>query len=225
MRPTPSPQYQDPVERWAPFVFRLAVYATLGIFFYQAATTFIEDRPLQPWPVFLSVFRMFTFLPIHEAGHFLFRFFGRTLTILGGSFWQVMFPVIWFLIALKQRSQTAPFAAFWIGENLMDVSLYIRDAQFMALPLLGGDSSGHDWKNLLTQWDAVDDAGTIADIVYYSGWIICLGSIVAGTIWAFYTFFTPQPAVQPPAPVNAAARTIEDQLDERISESENEKPL
>ncbi len=225
MRPPTSAKYQDPVERWVPFAFRLGVYAVLGIFFYQAATTFLEYHPMQPWPVFLSVFRMFTFLPIHEAGHFLFRLFGKTLYILGGSFWQVMFPVIWFAIALKQRSQTAPFAGFWIGENLMDVSLYIRDAQFMALPLLGGESIGHDWKNLLMQWDAVDAAGTIADITYYSGFIIGLGSIAAGIGWALFTFFAPKPAVQPTPIANADARTLEDELDQKISGSDNEQPF
>ena len=225
MQPISSPQYQDPIERWAPLAFRLSVYAILAYFFYQAATTFIEYHPLQHWPFFLSVFRMFTFLPIHEAGHFLFRFFGRTLYILGGSFWQVMFPVIWFGIALKQRSQVAPFAAFWIGENLMDVSLYMRDAQFMALPLLGGDSSGHDWKNLFTQWDMLEDAGTIADITYYLGIIICLGSIIAGIVWAFYRFFTPSSILRPAAPASTVSRSVEDQLDERISEAEDGKPL
>jgi hypothetical protein len=223
MQHNPISQYQDPVERWVPLSLRLVVYAILAYFFYQAATTFIEYRPLQPWPFFLSTFRMFTFLPIHEAGHLLFRFFGRTLYILGGSFWQVMFPVIWFVIALRQRSQVAPFAAFWIGENLMDVSLYMRDAQFMALPLLGGDSSGHDWKNLLTQWDAVEDAGTIADITYYLGFVICVAAIVAGVFLAFYMFFRPDTVMQRNIPVASTSSPIEDRLDQQISEREDEQ--
>ncbi len=193
MRPPliPPAQPVDPVERWVPLLLKLALYALLIIIFYQASTAFAEYRPLHPWPSFLSIFRMFTFLPIHEAGHFLFRFFGRTLHILGGSFWQVMFMVIWFVIALRQRSQTAPVAAFFVGENLMDVSLYVRDAQFMALPLLGGDSSGHDWKNLLTMWDAVSSAETIADILYFAGWVIAAGAIVAGIFMAVYRFTNP----------------------------------
>ena len=222
MQYSSSSPYQDPVERWIPFCFRFVVYIILSYFFYQAATTFIEYRPLQPWPFLLSTFRMFTFLPIHEAGHLLFRLFGRTLYILGGSFWQVMFPVAWFIIALRQRSQVAPFAAFWIGENLMDVSLYIRDAQFMALPLLGGDSSGHDWKNLLTQWDAVDDAGTIADITYYLGFIICTLSITAGLVWAFTSLFNPTVMKPKTVPSPGCSPVNQDQLEQRISENEKE---
>ncbi len=179
----------DPVERYLPLLLRLLLYGFLSFVFYQAATTFIAYHPGQIWPAFLNVFRTFTFLPLHEGGHFLFRFFGRTLYILGGSFWQVMFPLLWFLIALRQRSQTAPFALFWVGENLMDVSLYVRDAHFMALHLLGGDSSGHDWRNLLSQWNALDMAEDLADWLYYLGFLIGIGAIAAGIAWAFFAFF------------------------------------
>jgi len=181
----------DPIERWFPLLFKLAVYAFCSYFLYEAATTFNEYIPLHPWPFLLSVVRMFTFLPIHEAGHFFFSFFGRTIMILGGSFWQVMIPFAWCVVALRQRSEVWPFALFWVGENLMDVSLYVRDAQFMALPLLGGDSSGHDWKNLLTQWNAVDSAGTIADILYFLGIIIALGAIATGIGLAVARFVHP----------------------------------
>jgi hypothetical protein len=193
----------DPLERYVPLVFKLIVYGVLIYFFVQAATTFAEYRPGQSWPFFLSIFRTFTFLPIHEAGHFLFRFFGRTLYILGGSFWQVMLPLLWFIIAAHQRSHVAPFALFWVGENLMDVSLYVRDAPTRALPLLGGHASWHDWYNLLSGWNLLDSAGTIADILYYTGALVSLGAAAAGIVLAFLSCFHVKPRpipLSPPSP-------------------------
>ena len=208
----------DPIERYAPLFFKLSVYGFLSVFFYQAAITFYEYQPGMHWPSFLSIFHTFTFLPLHEGGHFLFSFFGRTLYILGGSFWQIMFPLLWFLIAAKQRSNIATFASFWVGENIMDVSLYVRDAQFRALPLLGGHSSGHDWVNLLTQWDAMGSAGLIADIMYFGGFVICIGSIVTGIVLAFVACFNPNPIQAIPKPaITATERTVEEHLNEAIA--------
>lgn len=173
----------------------------------------------------LSIFRTFTFLPIHEAGHFLFMFFGRTLHILGGSFWQIMFMALWFIIAVKQKSHVAPFALFWAGENMMDVSLYMRDAPLRQLPLLGGHKSGHDWYNLFTDWNIMDSAETFADIFYYLGFIICAGAIAAGIYLAIRSFLNPSvsdvifgPSTEP------SVLALEDSLDEML-EKRNQKPI
>ena len=133
----------DPVEQYVPLLFRIGVYAFLTVFLFQAIDTFARYIPGNRGNALLWIVRTFTFLPLHEGGHFLFRFFGRTLYVLGGSFWQIMFPFLWFIIAVKERSQVAPFPLFWTGENMMDVSLYMRDAPVRFLPLLGGDKVGH----------------------------------------------------------------------------------
>ncbi len=216
---------RDPVERWVPFALKLILYGLLLFLFIQAATSFHEYTPLQPWPFFLNTVRMFIFLPIHEAGHLLFSLFGRTLHILGGSFWQVMFMVLWLVIALRQRSQTAPVAAFFVGENLMDVSLYVRDAQFMALPLLGADSRGHDWRNLLTSWNALDSAGTIADILYYTGWIICAAALAAGVAFSVAVFLGRNPLLAAAQSTSGQQRDVEEVLDQQIAQKENRERL
>ena len=214
----------DRLERTIALIFNIVVYALLGVFFYQAAGTFSEYRPGQRWPLLLSFFRMWTFLPIHEAGHFMFKFFGRTLYILGGSFWQIALPLLWFLVALKKRSHVAPFALFWVGENFMDVSLYIRDAPFRWLPLLGGHASRHDWYNLLSDFDMLDSAETLANITYYSGAAVCLGAIGAGLYLAAASFLRPEPVVSPRIPHNSPlASTLEDLLDESL-EKQKRKP-
>jgi hypothetical protein len=206
--------FNDPNDRRLPLVLKLAVYVWLSYFFYQAVTTFYEYRPGQSWPLMLSIIRTFTFLPIHEAGHFIFILFGKTLYILGGSFWQIMFPLLWFIIAFNRRSAVAPFALFWVGENMMDISLYMRDAPVRQLPLLGGHKSGHDWYNLFSEWNLLDSAGTFANIFYFLGAIICIGAIAAGVYLSFRSFLRPQAQAIDASP--SAVVELEDSLSEML---------
>jgi hypothetical protein len=211
----------DPVERYVPLLFKTGVYALLTFFFFQALDAFYEYRPGMRWGNLLFIFRTFTFLPLHEGGHVLFIFFGRTLYVLGGSFWQIMFPLLWFIIAFRQRSQVFPFALFWVGENMMDVSLYIRDAPARMLPLLGGDKSGHDWHFLLSEWGAMDSAGTLADIMYYGGIITCVGAIATGMVLAVIAFKQsgrPVPVLPPARP--ALSPRVQNELDEEVRKIE-----
>jgi len=160
-------------------VVEIIFYLFLCYVFYLAAARF-SDVASYRQPSMIIFFFHSIFLFIHEGGHFLFKLFGRTLYILGGSFWQVMFPFLSFLIAIKNRQRIAPFPLFLTGFNLMDVSVYIRDAPLRQLQLLGGHRDWHDWFNLLSQWGMLDDAGTLADITYYLGIVICAGSIIGG---------------------------------------------
>ncbi len=211
---------RDPLERYLPLAFKVALYGWLSYFLYQAANTFIEYAPGQSWPFMLSILRMFTFLPIHEAGHLLFRFFGRTLNILGGSFWQIVFPLLWFGVALRQKSHVAWFALFWVGENIMDVSLYIRDAPLRQLPLLGGHKSGHDWYNLLSDWNMLGSAESMADIFFYGGFIVSAVAIATGISLAIRSFNSPPLPMRPIPPGQAPASTLDDSLDEMIMKKE-----
>ena len=206
------------------------MYGILSVFFIQAIQVFAEYKPGVPWPGLLWIFRMFTFLPLHEGGHFISMLFGRTLYVLGGSFWQIMFPLLWFFIALKQKSQVAPFPLFWAGENMMDVSLYIRDAPVRAMPLLGGHKSGHDWYFLLTQWNAMDLAEMIADFMYYIGIVVCIMAIAAGVVWSLVAFYR---WGRPGLISKAGAVTLdplitqdpEDTLDRKLKQDRGELPF
>lgn len=202
MAPTGSPTQSiqpplDPIERYTPLALKICAYIFLVVIFFQAVETFSEVKFfMAPWPFLLRMVRNGIFLFIHEGGHMLFFFFGRMLHILGGSFWQIVFPLLSFLIAVRQRSQVAPFALFWVGENMMDVSLYMRDAPLRRLPLLGGHKSGHDWYNLFRMWDMMDSAETVADGMYYFGAIVCVGAIISGIVWSVYSFLKPPPKIQ-----------------------------
>ncbi|HUI09504.1 MAG TPA: hypothetical protein VL221_04200 [Bacteroidota bacterium] len=211
----------DPVERYVPLLLKTGVYALLIVFFVQALDAFLEYRPGMRWGTLLYIVRTLIFLPLHEGGHFISMFLGRTLYVLGGSFWQIVFPLLWFIIALRQRSQTFPFALFWAGENMMDVSLYVRDAPARMLPLLGGDKTGHDWHYLLSQWGMMDDAGTLADIFYYGGAIVCAGAIATGIAWAVIVFIRsgrPVPVI--PGERAAVTPQAEDDIDNEVRKIE-----
>ncbi len=93
----------------------------------------------------------------------------------------------------KRSTVVAPFALFWTGVNMMDVSLYMRDAPLMQLPLLGGHKSGHDWRFLFGEFDLLDSAGDIADVMYFGGLLISIGSIVAGLWFAVQRYLHPEP--------------------------------
>ena len=184
----------DPIERYVPLGLKSAVYLILIVYLIQAADIFYEYIPGQSWPFLLMAIRNGIFLFIHEGGHFLFIFFGDTLHILGGSFWQIAFPLISFIIAVRKRSHfVAPFALFWVGTNMMDVSLYMRDAPVRLLPLLGGHKSWHDWWNLFRKWDMLDSAGTVADIFYFLGLIVSIVAIGGGIYLAVQRFLNPIP--------------------------------
>lgn len=89
-------------------------------------------------------------LLIHEAGHIVFMLFGEFMTIAGGSLLQVIVPVV-FAGYFYRREQfySAALVLFWVGESLLNVSVYAGDAISMQLPLLGGDDSIHDWNYIL----------------------------------------------------------------------------
>jgi hypothetical protein len=176
------------------------VYGILCLYLYQAAVTFAEVRPGARWPLLLMVIRNGIFLFIHEGGHVLFMPFGKTMMLLGGSFWQITFPLISFLIALKQRSHLAPFALFWTGANMLDVSLYMRDAPLRRLLLLGGDKSRHDWHNPFREWNMLGSAATVADLTYFCGLTICIISTGAGIYLAFYRFLHRSSSEKPAHP-------------------------
>jgi hypothetical protein len=197
-QPTRPAVPSDPLERYVPLGLKLLVYLILIIYLIQAAEAFYEYVPGTHWPFLLTAIRNGIFLFIHEGGHFLFSFFGHTLYILGGSFWQIMFPAISFAIAVRNRSHfIAPFALFWVGTNMMDVSLYMRDAPVRMLPLLGGHKGWHDWWNLFSQWGMLDSAGTWADVFYFVGLFVSIAAIGGGIYLSFQRFLHPLPYTIP----------------------------
>jgi hypothetical protein len=87
-------------------------------------------------------------LAIHEAGHVFFGIFGEFVGFLGGTLFQLLIPVTFFGYFLQRHNRfAAAVMLWWIAQNLWNISVYVKDARDMALPLVGGGQ--HDWNYLL----------------------------------------------------------------------------
>jgi hypothetical protein len=124
-------------------------------------------------------------LPFHEFGHLFFSPFGNFMMILGGSLFQVSMPLgLMCIFIWKNRDNfAASIMLWWSGQNFIDVSPYIQDAQYRLLPLVGGGSEeSHDWGNLLSQLGSLESAHTIASISFSFGAIL----MAIGLAWGAY---------------------------------------
>ena len=124
-------------------------------------------------------------LAIHEAGHLVFSAFGETMTILGGSLFQVIVPAAFVAYFARTRQRyAAAVTTTWVGVNLLNVARYIGDARAQELPLLGGEDSIHDWWYLLINWDLLPRDLTIARWVHFAGAVSLIAAIIAGAWYA-----------------------------------------
>jgi hypothetical protein len=127
-------------------------------------------------------------IPFHEAGHIFFSPFGDLMTSLGGSLTQVLVPVACMVAFLTTSPNIfgAGVMAWWAGQNLMDIAMYINDARTLQLVLLGGQTGaeveGHDWERILTLTGALHRDHQIAVAVQALGAFIMIGALVWMTV-------------------------------------------
>jgi hypothetical protein len=112
-------------------------------------------------------------LVIHEAGHLIFSPFGEFMMIAGGSLFQVIMPALfvgyfWY----RGKYYSAALVLFWVGESILNVSVYAGDSVALQLPLLGGQDALHDWNYLLSSLNLLSSTSKI------SGAIRLLGTVV-----------------------------------------------
>lgn len=125
-------------------------------------------------------------LIFHEAGHTLFMFFGEFIYICMGSGFQILLPFAFAAYFFYQRQPlSSSICLMWTGMNFINVSVYARDAIVMQLPLLGGDSSTHDWNHILTMLHILSWTPEVANTLYALG-ILCIGGAIAWT-WSVLT--------------------------------------
>jgi hypothetical protein len=132
-------------------------------------------------------------LAFHEAGHIFLGFAGKTLHYLGGTLGQLLVPAAlaaWFLLREEQ-----PFAAalccWWLGESLVNVSIYMADARSLQLPLVGGGD--HDWNELFYRFGMLSEGAvnTTAGITHLLGAAVML----IGLAWSLL-FILPQDRIE-----------------------------
>jgi hypothetical protein len=124
----------------------------------------------------------------HEAGHLLFGYFGEFMLVIGGTLGQLLVPAgIAIYFATRREFFSASVVLFWVGQSLLNVSVYLKDAAAMELPLvsLGGGDSIHDWNWLLLKFNVLAYDQTIGNIVVVAGVLVILASIGLGGYFSF----------------------------------------
>lgn len=114
---------------------------------------------------------------IHEGGHFFFWFFGRMIYFMGGSLMQIVLPLLTIYVLLKTSLRSLIGTLYWLGHNMINVSVYIGDAPYKRLRLIS-DSAIHDWNWIFTHAGMMDSAGAISTIVLVLGIMSCCGAII-----------------------------------------------
>lgn len=124
-------------------------------------------------------------LVFHEAGHVIFIPLGEFMTILGGSLFQVVFPLgigAAFLIT-NRDCYAAALGVWWAGVSLIDVSPYVYDALHPQLILLTGETGEdgpHDWIYLFRRLGQLSHAQNWGRFAHAVGGVV----MVAGLAWA-----------------------------------------
>ena len=137
-------------------------------------------------------------LPIHEAGHVLFIPLGHFMTVLGGSLFQVLVPLILmasFVLGFggsRRDNFAASLMLWWAAMSIIDVAPYIWDAFDPKMMLLGGttgaESDGHDWQNILGDLGLSRKAHLIAGIAHKLGLIVMLAAYAWGAVLLYLQF-------------------------------------
>jgi hypothetical protein len=105
-------------------------------------------------------------LGFHEFGHFLTYAFSDLVTALMGSIAQVAVPLalaVYFFL-FRDDWLAAGLCLAWGATSAVEVAIYVADAPFEELQLIGGS---HDWAFILGPdgYDAIDRAGPLADTI------------------------------------------------------------
>lgn len=125
-------------------------------------------------------------LVLHEAGHTILFFAGDFLNVLAGSLFQVLIPLIFvFYFFTRQELLSGSLVLFWVGQSMVNVSVYARDAVAQQLPLLGGDGVIHDWNYLLSTTGLLPHTAIIGSFIYWCGVVV----IIAAAALAFHAVF------------------------------------
>ena len=123
-------------------------------------------------------------LGFHELGHMVTYWLPEVVTAMMGSITQVAVPIglsVYFLWRRRDLLGGALCLA-WAATSAQNASVYIGDAPFQRLQLIGGQ---HDWAFVLGHFDALDKAALIASCVKGLGialLLVAFGVCFAGLV-------------------------------------------
>lgn len=118
-------------------------------------------------------------LLIHEGGHGVFSFFGKFIYTLGGTLAQILIPgmfVVYYGVVRKVGLMQVFLV--WLGENLINISVYAADARAHKLPLLGGNKVYHDWTYILNQTGLILYDWEVGRFFYWLGVLVFIIAIL-----------------------------------------------
>jgi hypothetical protein len=170
--------------KYAILIVKLLAFSYLGYLLYFLATGYDPTSPTFNPPFVIVIVDLIN-LFIHEAGHALLRVFGMVVHMLGGSLFQVLLPLALVVVTARKKLSHAVFPAFWLGENLVNVSVYIRDAPYKHMKLIA-QGLIHDWNWLLG--GNLDLAEPLGTAVFLCGLTLCAAALVIGTVLAIRDF-------------------------------------
>ena len=129
-------------------------------------------------------------LVIHEAGHMIFMPFGEFMTILGGSLFQLLIPLICAgaLLWTNRDPFGAGLGVWWAGVSLLDLAPYIYDAKEPQLIMLGGhtgEDGPHDWIYLLETFGRLQQSQGYGAFTHTLGLLVML----LGLAWSAHTLW------------------------------------
>ena len=166
---------------------RAALLAAVVLYGFRLA---LMDIP--SWEMASSLIHL-PMVPIHEFGHILFRPFGEFMTLLGGSLFQILLPLVFGGIFLvKNRDPFAAAVMLWCsGVAIMDVAPYIYDArepQHVLLTGRTGDTGSHDFIDTLGDLGLLNKAQPIGRGVHAFGFVTMATALVWGgwLLWQQY---------------------------------------
>ncbi len=115
-------------------------------------------------------------LGFHELGHLLTYPFPDLFTAMMGSITQVLVPlgIAAYFLWWREDLLAAGLCAAWAGTSFYDVSVYVADAPYEKLQLIGGD---HDWAFAFDRLNAVEAADEVALLLKVLAWALVLGGV------------------------------------------------
>jgi len=92
---------------------------------------------------------------------------------------QIILPLLFiYYFIFNQKKLGTQISFVWLGQNLMNISVYVADAQERNLPLLGGNKVYHDWHFILGRTGLLEYDNLIGTIFYLTGIVFFLVALV-----------------------------------------------
>ena len=120
-------------------------------------------------------------LGFHELGHMLMMWAPRLVYFAAGSANQILVPLglAAYFFVIRRDAVGGGLCLAWAGTSAQNVSVYIADAPYQLLPLIGGL---HDWAFILgpAHLNMLGSAHAIAGAVKVFGLLCLLGGLGTG---------------------------------------------